>query len=140
MRYKPTPRECTLLFLRLIEVRAQRTGKSVTRIRLAEITLKRLWNRERIGEQFLADVEEWFLTAGWALIYAGNIYAAVRIDAIENWPRVSSKLIASELIEVGSGRFEFEKLERLMQDETDAENADALEAFVKETTQEEKDT
>ncbi len=139
MRYKPNPMECTLLFLRMIEAREQRTGKPVTRVRLAEITLKRLWNRERIREQFLVEVEEWFLSAGWALIYAGNIFAAVRIDAVENWPRISSKLIASELIEVRKGRFEFKELERLMQAETEAQKEDPLDSFVKESTEEEKD-
>jgi endonuclease YncB( thermonuclease family) len=41
---------------------------------LAEGTLKKLWNRERLTEQFLEDVQEWLLTAGWALFYAGPIY------------------------------------------------------------------
>jgi len=113
-RYKPTPRECVLLFLGLIEARQAGTGKATTRVRLAEITLKRLWNRERLAGSFLAEVGEWFLTAGWALIYAGTTYAAVKIDAVENWPRVSSKLLAKEIAEVRSGSFKFDLLDHLL--------------------------
>jgi hypothetical protein len=112
-RYKPTPRECTLLFLHLIEARETETGKSMTRARLSEITLKRLWNRERLTEQFLAEVEEWFLTEGWALVYAGSTYAAVKTDAVQNWPRVSSKRIRADIESVGKGEFDFNKLEEL---------------------------
>jgi len=81
-RYKPTARECALIFLRLIEAKERETRKPMTRVRLAEITLKRLWKRQRLTEQFLADVEEWFLTAGWWLVYAGSTYAAVKIAAV----------------------------------------------------------
>ena len=112
-RYKPTARECTLLFLRLIEAMEEATGKPMTRARLAEITLKRLWNRERLTEQFLAEVEEWFLTEGWALVYAGSTYAAVKIDAVQNWPRVSSKRIRAEIEAVRKGEFDFNELEHL---------------------------
>ena len=111
-RYKPTARECTLLFLRLIDAREGAARKSMTRVRLSELTLKRLWNRERLTEQFLADVAEWFLTAGWALVYAGSTYAAVKIDAVQNWPRVSSKRIGAEIEAVHKGEFDFKKLER----------------------------
>lgn len=121
-RYKPTARECTLLFLRLIEARETAKGsntvtgrprKPLARVRLAEITLKRLWNRERLSEQFLAEVEEWFLTEGWALVYAGDTFAAVRTDAVKNWPRVSSKRLEIEIKAVNSGAFDFSLLERL---------------------------
>ena len=45
-RYKPSPRECALLLLRLIEVRGETRSGRMTRLRLAEATLKDLWNRE----------------------------------------------------------------------------------------------
>jgi hypothetical protein len=118
-RYKPTPRECTLLFLRLIEAREDEIGKRMTRARLAEITLKRLWNRERLTEQFLAEVEEWFLTEGWALVYAGRTYAAVKIGAVQNWPRVSSKRVRAEIEAVNKGEFDFNKLEHLSRSASD---------------------
>jgi hypothetical protein len=113
MRYKPTPRECSLLFLRLIEAKERSTAKPMTRARLAEITLKRLWCRERLSEQFLAEVEEWFLTEGWVLVYAGSTYAAVKTDAVQNWPRVSSKRIGAEIEAVHKGEYDFNRLEHL---------------------------
>jgi hypothetical protein len=102
-RYKPSPRNCMLLVLRLLEDKGDDLGKPLTRARLAAITLKRLWNRERLTEHFLAEIQDWLLTAGWALIDVGSTYAAVKIDVVENWPRVSSKRIDEELRKVGSG-------------------------------------
>jgi hypothetical protein len=134
-RYKPTARECTLLFLRLIEAREGTTRKAMTRVRLSEITLKRLWNRERLDMPFLAEVEEWFLTAGWALIYAGTTYAAVKIDAVQNWPRVSSKRLAEEIKQVRSGRFNFEDLERLLASDAVAEGQDEFDGLLKESAE-----
>jgi len=110
---KPIPREAALLFLRLIEAADEDREKPMTRVRLAEITLKRLWNRERLGEPFLGEVSEWLLTAGWALIFAGSTYAAVQVDAVENWPAVSSKRISDEIEAAAAGRYDFSKLEHL---------------------------
>jgi hypothetical protein len=41
--YKPTARECALLLLRLIEMKEQERKREVSRLRIAEISLKRLW-------------------------------------------------------------------------------------------------
>jgi hypothetical protein len=86
----------------------------MTRARLSELTLRRLWLRERLTEEFLNEVREWLLTAGWALVDAGSTYAAVKTDAVENWPRVAAKNIEAEILEVDSGKFNFEKLEHLI--------------------------
>jgi hypothetical protein len=86
----------------------------MTRVRLAEITLKRLWNRERLTEQFLSDVSDWLLTAGWALFFAGTTYAAVQIGAVGNWPAISSKRMSDELRRVVRGQFDFDSLEHLL--------------------------
>jgi hypothetical protein len=123
-RYKPNARESTLLFLRLIDAREGWTKKAMTRVRLSELTLKRLWNRQRLTDQFLAEVQEWFLTAGWALVYAGNTYAAVKVDAVQNWPRVSSKRINNEIDAVKNGAFNFEKLEQFFRGSRDSQTDD----------------
>jgi hypothetical protein len=112
--YKPNARECALLLLGLIERRDSGREKPMTRVRLAEITLKRLWNRERLTEQFLSDVSDWLLTAGWALFFAGTTYAAVQIGAVENWPAISSKRMSDELRRVVRGQFDFDSLEHLL--------------------------
>jgi hypothetical protein len=113
-RYKPDGRESALLLLRLIEEREQRRKEKMTRVRLAEMTLKDLWNRQHLPEQFLRDVQEWLLTAGWALIAAGSTFAAVRTSAVENWPRVSSKRLAPMLQKMKAGKFNFADLEHLI--------------------------
>jgi hypothetical protein len=112
--YKPNGREAALLLLRLIETRDDEREKPMTRVRLAEITLKRLWNRELLTEQFLSDVSEWLLSAGWALFFAGTTYAAVQIGAVENWPAISSKRMSDDLRKVHRGEFDFDLLEHLL--------------------------
>ena len=112
-RYKPDARECALLLLRLIEERGKtRTGR-MTRVRLAELTLKDLWNREVLSEVFLRDVQDWLLTAGWTF-YAGKSFGAVQTSAVENWPRASSTRLRSDLQKVKTGKFNFEDLEHFM--------------------------
>lgn len=113
-RYKPNGREAALLLLRLIEAKDSGADRPRTRARLAEITLKRLWNRNRLEEQFLAEVSEWLLTAGWALLFAGSTYGAVRTSVVENWSPISSKHIQGELDTVAAGQFDFVKLEHLL--------------------------
>ena len=86
----------------------------MTRVRLAEVTLKKLWDRHRLTEGFLHAVEDWLLTGGWALVFASKTYAAVRIDAVLNWPRISSTRIADELLDVKRGEYDFGQLEHLL--------------------------
>jgi hypothetical protein len=54
------------------------------------------------------------LTGGWAFFDAGTTYAAVKVDAAENWPSVSSKRTDEELKSVTTGDFKFDKLEHLI--------------------------
>jgi hypothetical protein len=123
-RYKPSPRECMLLFLRLIQEREARRQQLMTRAQIAEVSLKKLWNRERLTEEFLGDVQEWLLTAGWTLFYAGTVYGAVKIAAVKNWPSLAAKHIRPELVEVADGKYDFERLERLLTNEVSAEAKD----------------
>ena len=96
----------------------------MTRVRLAEITLKRLWNRERLTEQFLSDVSEWLLSAGWAFLFAGSTYAAVQTSAVENWPAISSKRIKTQIKAVREGKFDFNELEDLFHRASDDQHHD----------------
>jgi hypothetical protein len=113
-RYKPTPRECVLLFLLLVRERQDRRGKPTSRARLSEITLKRLWNREALTRPFLDEVQEWLLSVGWTLIYAGSTYAAVKVDSVLDWPPHSAKRLAPELSLVAQGTYDFAELERTL--------------------------
>src|SRR5215210_7080019 len=61
--YKPTPRECALLILHLIHAKEQERGKDFLRLRIAEISLKRLWGRRRISPEFVEEVAEWLSAA-----------------------------------------------------------------------------
>src|SRR5437016_1260326 len=116
-RYKPTPRQCVLLLLLLVRERQDRRGKPTSRARLSEITLKRMWNREVLSRPFLDEVQEWLLTAGWTLIYAGSTYAAIKVDSVLDWPRHSAKRLANEVNRVAQGTYDFAELEqRLLRD------------------------
>jgi hypothetical protein len=127
-RYKPNPRECALLLLRMIEEREGRRKKPMTRVRVSELSLKRRWNRQRLTPDLLSEVGEWMLTAGWALFDAGTTYGAVKVDAAENWPSVSSKRTDGELKNVTTGDFNFTKLEHLITEDQDSERPAPKEA------------
>ena len=72
--YKPNAREATLILLRAIEERGERRGSELTRARLSQVTLKRLWNRENLSNSWLAEVDDWLLSADWTLLRAGTTF------------------------------------------------------------------
>ena len=83
-------------------------NREVTRARLSEITLQRLFNRRRISPEWLAEVQEWLFRFGWVLFFAGTTYAVIKIKVIDGWGRISSKRIQADLEKVGSGQFDYE--------------------------------
>jgi len=111
---KPSSEQSALMVLRALEERGQRRGKELTRARISGATLKLLCNRETITPQWLDELNEWCLSAGWVLIHAGSTYAAVKMSVIENWPRVAAKHLATELEAVKRGKFNFNSLSRLL--------------------------
>jgi hypothetical protein len=113
---QPSPRECAMLLLRLIEKKKEDSNKDITRARLAEITLRRLWVRSRLSPRFLEEVEEWLAHAGWAFFFARSSYAIVKIDSVEGWGRISSKSMAGDIKMVSRGKFHFDELEHLLVD------------------------
>ena len=112
--YKPNERECALLLLELIRSKEQEMGKEMTRLRIAEISLRRLWVRRRITPDLVEGVSEWLSGAGITLFDAGTTYAVVRTDVVEGWPRVASKRLNTILLDVGKGTFDFSTLQHLL--------------------------
>jgi len=110
----PDARECAILLLLLAQ-----SQQSITRYRLSELTLKRLWQRNRVTDDLLKEVQEWLARADWTIFYAGGMYAIVRIDAIENWDRLSSKKLANELRQVANGTFDYERHAHLIAGDQD---------------------
>jgi hypothetical protein len=119
----PNAQECAILLLHLIEVRGG-DSQPVNRIRLSELTLKRLWSRNRLSSEFLEEVQEWLSRGGWTLFFAQNTFAAIKTSAVQNWARVSSKLIAEDLDLVERGEFDFEKYLHLISNENGITNED----------------
>jgi len=78
--------ECALLLLRLIEVKGKERQREGSRLRIAEISLKRLWARRRISPEFAEEVAEWLSGADFTLFLAGTTYAVVKASVVENWP------------------------------------------------------
>jgi hypothetical protein len=100
--------ECAVLLLLLLA--SKYDGRlPATRVRLSELTLKRLWGRSRISRQLLEEIQEWVIRGGWALFWAGGTFAAVKTSAVLSWSRLSSKRIAEDLRQVAEDRHEFEK-------------------------------
>jgi len=102
--YQPTTRECAMLTLRLIEAKGTEAGKDVTRTRLSEATLRKLWCRSRLTTEFVHEVQEWLFMAGWVLFFAGTTYALINSDVVEGWMRISAKRMADDVSKVRSGR------------------------------------
>jgi hypothetical protein len=115
----PDARESAILLLLLIDTR-----EATTRVRLSEITLKRLWGRHRLTDEFLLDVTEWLFRGGWALFHAGTTFALVKMTVVANWPRLSSKRIAHTIKQVQEGEFDFEKHTHLVANPNDTDTDD----------------
>src|SRR5260370_22816373 len=116
---RPNKRQCAMLIVHLLatkQAEAKKAGskRELTRARLAEITLRRLFGRQRISPEFLLEVEEWLFRVGWVLFSAGTTYAVVKMKVIEGWGRISSKRIGDDLQKVRRGKFNFDSLEHLL--------------------------
>jgi hypothetical protein len=113
--FKPEPREAAVILLHALDERGQRRGRPLTRARLSRLTLTKLWNREQLTENWIREVNEWLLSAGWALIQAGATFGVVKTEIVENWPRVASKHSKELLEKVACGNFDFSTLEPLFE-------------------------
>ena len=110
----PDARQSAMLLLLLISTR-----DGTTRVRLSETTLKRLWKRNRLKDEFLEEVGEWLARGGWALFFAKTTFAAVKTSIVVNWPRLSSRRLGAVLAEMEEGRFDFEMHANLISDSSD---------------------
>ena len=112
--FKLDANQCALVVLRAIEERGQRRGKRLTRARVSEASLKALCIRETITRDWLDQINEWLLSAGWILIEAGGTYGAIKVTVVENWPRVASAHMQGDLAQIKLGKFDFKKWNRLL--------------------------
>jgi hypothetical protein len=117
-RHLADPRQAAILLLRNIELRNKDRNNPMTRAQFTAPMLRRLWNRPRLPPEFLEHVSAWLAVAGWCFFNAGATYAAVRISAVKNWPRLGTNRIAHELDEVAKGEFPFEDHEHLLIEDT----------------------
>jgi hypothetical protein len=113
--HQPTARQCSLLILRLMQSREQETNREVSRARISQNTIRRLAGRSHMPSEFLLDVQETLLAAGWCLFLIGPSYfGIIRVNKVEGWGRISSKRIGDELKSVPIGRYNFDNLEPLL--------------------------
>jgi hypothetical protein len=112
--YMPTTKECALLLLLLIKTKEEETGKAVSRFRIAELTLRRIWGRRRITPELVEDVNDWLVRGDRVLFFAGSSYAVILASAVESWSRISSKSIRAETNAVLAGTFDFSALDELL--------------------------
>ena len=127
-------REAAILLLWRIELRDTDRRNPTTRAQFTVPMLRRLWNRPRLSPEFLEDVSTWLAVAGWCFFNAGATYAAVRISAVKNWPRLGTSSISNALEQVASGDFPFEghahllikgeDLEARQRDQSDSEDTE----------------
>src|SRR5215472_7192014 len=110
---RPDERQCAMLVAHLLATKQQKVPGKISRARLSEITLQRLFKRQRITAKFRAEVQEWLFRIGWVLFFAGTTYAVVKMKVIDGWGRISSKRIGEDLEKVGKGKFDYDSLEHL---------------------------
>ena len=103
-----------MLIVHLLTRKQGEATKEVTRARLSEITLRRLFGRQRISPELLLEVQEWLFRVGWVLFSAGTTYAVVKIKVVKGWGRISSNRIKDDLEKVVMGEFDFSSLEHLL--------------------------
>ena len=74
----------------------------------------------------MEEVAEWLSGVDFTLFFAGTTYAVVRTSVVENWPRVTSKRLSADLLEVAQGAYDFSTLERLLPAPKQEEGDDKL--------------
>ncbi|MBN9594696.1 MAG: hypothetical protein J0G36_05020 [Afipia sp.] len=114
----PSPQEAAIILLRLIELR-EKESLPATRVRISELTLRRLWGRSKIRTEFFEEVQEWLARGGWTLFFAHDTYAAIRTNAVRSWARLSSKRLANDLELIRKGKFDFQAYAYLLDDMDD---------------------
>jgi hypothetical protein len=120
--YMPDARECALILLALIRAKEKDSDKAFTRFRIADLTLRKIWGRNRFTLKFIADVNEWLSRADRVLFFAGGVYGVMPISSVESWARVSSKSLGGDVETIMSGAYDFRSLENLLvkkRDESD---------------------
>jgi hypothetical protein len=120
--FRPTAFEAALLLLRLRQSRDQekektkakdKDEKGTTRFRVSELTLKRICARPRLHQEFLTEMQDLLLRAGWAFFFADRSFGMIKLEAVQSWTRLGSKRIADELNTVAKGDFDFAPLLQL---------------------------
>jgi hypothetical protein len=124
--FRPTAFQTALLLLRLPKLRdEEKKNKSktkdteekkvqgMTRFRVSELTLKRISGRPRLHPEFLIEMQDWLLRAGWAFFFADRSFGMIKLEAVETWTRLSSKRLAEGLDDVAEGDFKFAPLLQL---------------------------
>jgi hypothetical protein len=109
-----------LLILRLVqareaEFRKKGLDRNVSRARISQNTIRKLCGRSQISNDFLTELQEHLIAAGWALFCIGpTYYAVIKLESVRGWSRISSKRIDDDLNEVWSGVFKWEQYKELL--------------------------
>jgi hypothetical protein len=84
--------------------------------------LTRICGRPRLHPEFLIEMQDWLLRAGWAFFFAGRSFGMIKLEAVETWTRLGSKRIADELDAVARGTFDFASLAQLAERDLSAQD------------------
>jgi hypothetical protein len=113
--YLPTPREAAITILRVLKAREGESGRQINRARISQTTVRKACGRAQVSIDFLEDVREVLLAAGWCFFCASaSHYAIVKVTAVEGWPRISRKRIEGDLQRVSRRQFNFDEHEHLL--------------------------
>src|SRR5262249_24366888 len=119
------PKQAAIVILTVLKTYAERRPRRVSRVRISDLTLRRLLGRPRLTREFLAEVEDYLWQAGWCLFGGIETYALIRTDAVGSWARVSSMRFPEILDALENGKFDFDGGASLLHPINEEEDEDA---------------
>jgi hypothetical protein len=66
-------------------------GKELSRTRISEKTIRRVTGRRRLGQRFVADLNECLLDFNLLLVDTGDAIGLLKASGVKGWPRMTAK-------------------------------------------------
>ncbi len=101
--YRPSAADVAMLTIYLIRAYDQEKGKTTTRARLSEQTLRVMGSRINLRAAFKDEWIEELAALGWSAFPVGDHFGIIRTETTEGWVRIGSKRIRDQLQRIHRG-------------------------------------
>ena len=92
-------------------------GKDFSRLRISEITLKKLTGRRRVDGRFLADLNEALWDHNLVLVLTDGAIGLLKASSIKGFPRMNSERVKQELESAHRGTLDYDALSEEFEEE-----------------------